>query len=336
MSLVTRTLGTDDHALLALVLDGTHDCVKLLDPDGRIVFVNRRGAEAMDLRAPEELIGQVWIDRWPAAARPKVKEALDRACSGETARFHAMRPRPVDGLASWWDVSVAGVRSADGKLTHFLTIARDVTQEIVERERAQAISAEMRHRLRNALTIAGALVAMGARGKPELEKFAGEVTQRFSQLSSVQAIILDPGASKDFAKVVSMLAAAYGDGALLEFGTIPDIDLDDAAIQALALSFGELCTNSLKYGALAKGAKVRVDVEVEHDFCTLVWSEETEFETPREGGQGLALIDRIVRSTGGYVEWETGGSTLTARISLRVSSSARRAQPSAGEAAACG
>jgi PAS domain S-box-containing protein len=325
MSLVAREVGTDDHVLLALVLDGTHDCVKLLDPDGRIEFVNRRGAEAMELRTPEELVGHSWIDRWPPEAQPMVQEALDRARSGEDARFRAMRPRP-DGSASWWDVTVAAVRSGNGAFTHFLTIARDITPEVIERERVQTISAEMRHRLRNALSIAAALVSMSARGKPEIQEFAAEITQRFAQLSSVQGYILDPAASKQFAKIVAMLAAAYGDGLLLEFGVIPAVELDDSALQALALSFGELCTNSLKYGALANGAKVKVDAEVEHDRCTLVWSEETKFKGQREGGQGLALIDRIVRSTGGSVARTTNEFNLTVRISLPLSKA-----PGAGE-----
>ena len=318
MSLMARKFGADDHVLLALVLDGTHDCVKLLDADGRIEFVNRRGAEAMELRAPEELVGQRWIDRWPLEARPKIQNALDRARSGEQARFQAMRPRP-DASASWWDVIVAAVRSTDGAFTHFLTIARDITPEVIERDRVQTISAEMRHRLRNALSIAAALVNMSARGKPEVQEFAADITQRFAQLSNVQGYILDPGASKKFAEIVPMLAAAYGDGAQLEFGVIPNIEFDDSALQALALCFGELCTNSLKYGALANGAKVKVDAEVEHDLCTLVWSEQTEFKGQRDGAQGLALIDRIVRSSGGRVVRTINGPNLTVRISLPLS-----------------
>lgn len=315
MAIATQALGADDHALLATVLDETHDCIKLLDQDGRIEFVNRRGAEAMELRAPAELVGCLWLDRWPPDARGDVQAALDRARSGEKARFHAMRPQP-DGRPSWWDVTVAAVLSADGALTHFLTIARDTTREVVERERVQAIGAEMRHRLKNALTIAGALINMGARGQPQLETFAAEITQRLARLSNVQALILDSGASKDFSGVVEMLGSVYGDGSQLEFGSIPDIELSEAALQALALSFGELCTNSLKYGALRNGAKVRVDAEAEHGQCTLTWAEDTEFAGHREGGQGLALIDRIVRATGGHVERQTDGAGLTVRISL--------------------
>lgn len=321
MPIAARTVGADDHAVLAAVLDETHDCIKLLDADGRIEFVNRQGAEAMELRAPEDLIGCVWLDRWPIEARPKIRETLDRARSGETARFHALRPRP-DGSTSWWDVTVAAVNSIDGTFTHFLTIARDITREVIERERAEAISAEMRHRLRNALTIAGALVTMSARGKPPLEAFAAEITQRFARLSSIQSIVLDPGASKEFAKIVPMLAAAYGDGAQLEFGKIPDVEFEDSVLQSLALSFGELCTNSLKYGAMACGAKVKVDAEVEQDLCTIVWSEKTEFKPHREGGQGLALIDRIVAATGGRVERSISDSNLIVRISLPLRSKA--------------
>ena len=318
----TPIFHADDHALLAAVLDETHDCVKLLDADGCIVFVNRRGAEAMELRTPAELVGRSWLDRWPPEAQPSVQAALDRARLGETARFQAQRPRP-DGSESWWDVTVAPVRSTDGTLTHFLTIARDTTSEAIEHDRVWAISAEMRHRLKNALTIAGALVSLGARGRPELEAFAAEVTQRFVRLSAVQALVLDPDKRKDFPTIVEMLASAYGDGAQLEFGTIPDADLGDAALQALALGFGELCTNSLKYGALRNGAKVKIDAWIERNTCVLSWAEDTRFAGQRDGGQGLTLIDRIVRASGGSVERSADAAGLTVRISLPLAKAAR-------------
>lgn len=315
MSTATQIFRADDHALLAAVLDETHDCIKLLDADGRIVFVNRRGAEAMELRAPAELVGRAWIDRWPPEARPSVQAALDHARLGEKAGFQAKRSRP-DGSPSWWDVTVAPVRSPEGKLTHFLTIARDTTPAMIEQDRVRAISAEMRHRLKNALTIAGALVNLGARGRPELEAFAADITQRFARLAAVQALILDPATRKDFPTIVEMLASVYGDGAQLEFGRIPDVELGDAALQALALSFGELCTNSLKYGALRNGGKVRIDAKAAGNLCILTWTEDTEFAGERGGGQGLALIDRIVRATGGSVERNADARSLTVRLSL--------------------
>ncbi|HVI98517.1 MAG TPA: PAS domain-containing protein [Sphingomonas sp.] len=313
----------DQHVLLAAVLDQTHDCIKLLDATGRIEFVNRQGAVVMELREPAELVGRLWLDRWPEESRPKIAEALARAQAGEHARFSAARPRP-DGSRSWWDVTVSPIMSDAGALTHYLTIARDTTREIVEQERAEAISAEMRHRLKNALTIASALVNMSARARPELEDFAEAICQRFGQIASVQALVLDPEAKKEFRDIIPMLAEAYGDLSALEFGDIPDVSLGNNALQALALAFGELCTNSLKYGAFKTGRRIHVAGEATEGMLYLVWREETRFGRARKGGQGLGLIERIVHASGGHVERIVDSDRLQVRIALPTNALSRR------------
>lgn len=154
-----------EAALLAAVLDQTHDCIKLLDLDGTIRHVNRQGALAMELSSPSVLIGQPYLERWPEGARAEAKRALAAARKGAPARFTASRPR-LNGRPSWWDVTVSPVRAADGAITQFVTIARDMTVEVEERQRVEAISLEMRHRLKNALTVASGIVMMGAPGAP--------------------------------------------------------------------------------------------------------------------------------------------------------------------------
>lgn len=61
----TRTeleaLVDSEGALLATVLDQSHDCIKLLSLDGIIRYVNRQGAQAMELTSPAALIGNlIW------------------------------------------------------------------------------------------------------------------------------------------------------------------------------------------------------------------------------------------------------------------------------------
>jgi PAS domain S-box-containing protein len=293
-----ETLVDSEGALLATVLDQTHDCVKLLNLDGLIEYVNRQGALAMELSSPSELIGQSYLARWPEEVRPKLERALAAAHSGELGRFTASRPQP-NGAPSWWDVTVSPVRGSTGAITHFVTIAREMTAEVTERERVEAISLEMRHRLKNALTVASGIVILSARGRPEVSDFANEIAVRLGQLSNVQALILDPEADKSLGQMVVALAGAYGSNAALEFGTLPEVKLSDRGMQALALCCGELATNSLKYGALRNGGRVRIDGETRDGIVELSWCEETEFGAARPEGQGLHLIERLIRTAGG-------------------------------------
>lgn len=95
-------------ALLATVLDQTHDCIKLLSPDGVIQYVNGQGARLMELSSPSELIGQSYLERWPEEVRPKISDALNAARQGQLGRFTASRL--TNNALSWWDVTVILLR----------------------------------------------------------------------------------------------------------------------------------------------------------------------------------------------------------------------------------
>ncbi|MCW6528917.1 PAS domain-containing protein [Sphingomonas sp. MMSM20] len=304
----------DGHdALLSALLDQSHECIQFLDGDGRILFVNREGARAMELSAPHDLIGASWIDRWPEEARGAAHDALQSVRRGTAARFSATRPGP-HGEQRWWEVTATPI---DGNhAAACLIIARDITAESIERQRVATISAEMRHRLRNAMTTAAGIVTIAARSHPECQSFARDINERLAMVAAVQDLLLDPARDKSFAEIVPLLTSAYGGAKVIRFGTLPDVLLGDGAMQALALTFGELATNSLKYGALKNGRSVEVNGAVEGDLLRLIWREPTVFGTPREGGQGLELIDRLIRASGGNVVRETDDGHFTLHLVL--------------------
>lgn len=304
-----------EGALLATVLDQSHDCIKLLSLDGHIEYVNRQGAAAMELSSPAELVGTSFVDRWPAEMRETIEEALAVALQGELRRFVGRRPRP-NGDPSWWDVIISPVRGKEGTITHLVTIARDMTEETVERERVAAISLEMQHRLKNALTVASGIVTLSARGRPEVNAFANELISRFGQLAHVQAQVLDPDADTRIAALIPLIAEAYGKSASIHFGDLPDVKVEHRAMQALALCFGELATNSLKYGALRDGRPVRISGSAQVGKVELSWEEDTEFGAERQGSQGLGLIERLMSTAGGTFRRDIEPHLMRATITL--------------------
>ncbi|CAN5279032.1 HWE histidine kinase domain-containing protein [soil metagenome] len=310
------------NELLSAVLDQTQDCIKVLDLAGIIQYVNAQGALALELQSPTELIGQDWVSRWPEAMQETVRSALGTARAGSVARFTAFRPGP-DGSPCWQAVTITPVRTDHRAITNFLTIARDITAEMVERDRVAAISAEMRHRLKNAMTIASAIVSLSAGSQPARRDFAAEIVARLDQLAAVQELVLTHGAETPLATLVPMLAAAYGGPTLLEIAPLPEVQLDESAMQALALAFGELASNSLKYGALRQERPIQVTGIATDSDLDLTWHEQTEFGPPRPGSQGLGLIERIVRGAGGSLARQTDAGRHVARIRLPLA----RARP---------
>ncbi|HEX8585738.1 MAG TPA: EAL domain-containing protein [Allosphingosinicella sp.] len=128
----------DSEALNRSILDSSPDCIKLLDRDSRILFVNRLGPKAMDIDDPTHLIGARWLDVLEPANAIEAGRALEKAAAGETAHFTMMQPT-AKGIAKWWDV-VATPVDADGDNARLAVIARDVTHQKQSEERVRWIA----------------------------------------------------------------------------------------------------------------------------------------------------------------------------------------------------
>ena len=299
---------------LSAALEQHFDCIKLLDQDGAIRYINEPGLISLDFPSLEEARGTKWIDRWQSSVRPLLTEALRIADSGQIARFTAARIMD-DNRRTWWDVSVTPLHIVDNLPGHYLVMSRDITPEVEDGERQSAVTAEMRHRLKNTLGLAAGLIVASARDRDDCHEFAGEVIHRLAQLASAQELIFGTYPVKCFSQILTLLGAAYFDCGL-ELGEVSQVQLPDRSVQALALVFGELATNSVKYGAFKQGGRVCVSGEIVGTLLKTCWREETRFGPQRRGGQGLKLLDRIVRSSGGMVNRVIEPETMTTEVYL--------------------
>src|SRR6185369_6252118 len=140
------------------LMDGTADCVQVLDLDGRLLHINRPGLALLELGDFEPYNGMHWRALWPDAAHAAVDSAIVRALAGESSSFVAPRPTSAGDLM-WWSVLVSPVRHpVHGRLARLLAVSRDVTearraeQALREAdERKDAFIATLSHELRNPL-----------------------------------------------------------------------------------------------------------------------------------------------------------------------------------------
>ena len=114
--------------LASSLLESSPDCVKLVDSQGIIYYVNPAGCGLLELESGDSILGQHWPDLWPEAARPTVQKAMVDALRGEIVRFSDACPT-AKGTSKWWDVIVNPVRGASGKVEHLLCVSRDVTAQ---------------------------------------------------------------------------------------------------------------------------------------------------------------------------------------------------------------
>ncbi|MBV8687944.1 MAG: EAL domain-containing protein [Alphaproteobacteria bacterium] len=124
------------EALNRTIVETSADCIKLLDLEGRVLFVNGPGLCALEAPHSGVLLGKYWRDFWPPEARIQVDAAMASARCGGTSRFSAECPT-ARGRLKWWDVVVSPVLGVDGRAVKLAAISRDVTERKAVEDRAR-------------------------------------------------------------------------------------------------------------------------------------------------------------------------------------------------------
>lgn len=122
-----------DGDYFASLLDASPDCIRVLDLDGHVRFMNARGQALFEIENFEKNRGQYWPTLWPETARDLVEECLRAAAAGETRSFRAFCPT-AKGAMRWWDTAVSPVLGKrDGAPVGLLARSRDITEELETR-----------------------------------------------------------------------------------------------------------------------------------------------------------------------------------------------------------
>jgi len=124
-----QALGDGDapsSELLQSLLDASQDCLRVLDLEGRVRFINRSGLAQIDVEDFRALEGSLWREQWPEDARPLIDAALQSALAGAPRMFRA-HCRSHNGAAIWWDTTISPMRRRNGEIACLLAVSRDVT-----------------------------------------------------------------------------------------------------------------------------------------------------------------------------------------------------------------
>jgi two-component sensor histidine kinase len=210
----------------------------------------------------------------------------------------------------------------DGELAGIMTISRDITPHITLRESEQTLALEMRHRLRNAYTIASAIVMQSARSEPAAQAFADSVCARLADVALSQTRLLEAGQkSWPLAELIQTLVSAHGEGALgIRYAGNADATVDGHQAMLVALVIGELTNNSIKYGALRRDKVASLSWTLEDGTLVLHWREPLEGSEasvkPREDGSGYSMMERMARSQRALFEHSVADGELKVTLKL--------------------
>ncbi|MDT7934932.1 MAG: PAS domain-containing protein [Sphingomonadaceae bacterium] len=115
--------------LLRSILDSSVDCIKVIERDGTLSFMNANGLCAMEIDHPQSVLGRPWRELWPKDAGEQLNEAIAAGLNGEPTRFEAYCPT-AKGTPRWWDVTVSPLREASGEVSRLVAVSRDVSDRI--------------------------------------------------------------------------------------------------------------------------------------------------------------------------------------------------------------
>jgi two-component sensor histidine kinase len=169
---------------------------------------------------------------------------------------------------------------------------------------------ELSHRIRNIFAVMSGLVAISARGRPELRPFVRVLQERIEALAAAhnyiapQDVSPTPSAHSETVKnLLSRLTAPYKgelDATVVVRGDDAPIGLRAAGV--LALIVQELATNAVKYGALSQdGGTVTIFCTAAEGRYAILWREAGGPRLtggPDHAGFGASLCDTLAVSAG--------------------------------------
>lgn len=188
---------------------------------------------------------------------------------------------------------------------------------------------EMKHRIKNSIARISAMARQTASASENIEQFSNSFSARLQSMANAQDMLTKTHfLQTELRELLNVeLQQVYGSG--LEEVEIsgPPVILDGKQIQALGLTFHELATNSLKYGAGAlKEGRLTISWKIDRSpdrgrELRFIWDEWTgvRCEPPTRRGFGARLIDTSVGiELGGSIDrdFHDNGLTITLRFPI--------------------
>lgn len=300
-----RNDGADDRALTLLpgmtdgfamsVLESSPDCIKLVELDGRLSFMNANGMVSMEVDDFAAIAGRPWPDLWPEEARVLLRSSVREAAKGRRVVFEAECPT-AKGTPRVWSVTVAPIRDRDGVPQRIIASSRDITaqveatrqrdlreaeleavryqlsQELEQKtellEQQKVLMAEIDHRVKNSFALISGILRLQMRtlGDGAARDAVEDAANRISTLAKVheqlhhhpddRQVALGPYLRSLVEGLEDTVADEEGTSVTTDVGEVGSIGAANAVSVGLIVT--ELVANALKNARPGEANAVRV------------------------------------------------------------------------------
>jgi len=290
----------------AAIVTGSDDAIVAKDLNSIILSWNP-AAERIFGYAAEEVLGKPITILIPEDRQHEEVDFIDRLRRGERIQHFETLRRKKNGELFPISVSISPIRDSSGKVVGASKIARDITAQHRTAEQQRLLLSEMKHRVGNSFAIASGLLRLCAGQASTVDDFVGLMRGRFMALATAHSLAApsiaggpETSGEKPLRALLESILQPFT-GSLPDGVNIEDIVVSSAAVTPLALVFYELCTNSVKYGALSQeNGHLAITSERREDHLIIHWEERFDFVPPEEqsalgSGFGTAMCEAALR-----------------------------------------
>jgi PAS domain S-box-containing protein len=227
----------------------------------------------------------------------RLQQTIDRLLKDRSPTQSEFRVKRPNGEVRWCIGTAAPSLDGVGKITRISGVTVDITERKIAEERQALLAREVDHRAKNALALVQSIVRLTKAS--DIAAYTTAVEGRIRALSRAHTILsLSRWQGADMRGLVEEELAPYRTGETVKVeASGPNVSLQPAAAQSLALALHELVTNAAKYGALSSmSGRVKLDWELTPGMLDLKWTESggPPTQAPASPGFGTRIITASV------------------------------------------
>jgi PAS domain S-box-containing protein len=299
-------------------VDGTGPCIEYANP----AFARMTGYESHEVlgRTPRFLQG-------PQTQRDVLNRMKQALAAGERFQGEAINYRK-DGSTYTVEWLISPVRDGDGRITHWISAQRDITERRASEDRQNLLVRELHHRVRNTLATVQAVLNASLRSSVGMAEFGQSFGGRIASLSKTHAMITEDHAQVvSFADLLKAGLEAYnepGRSRVLLQG--PHALLSSALAVPVGMALHEMTANAVRHGALGHTdgrLEVTWSVQGEAGARTLCWTwnehDGPPVSLPTREGFGMGLLRQLLAYQAGAevnVAFDPDGLRITVEMPL--------------------